>query len=307
MPEPGAIPAMTARPAIGFVGLGMMGSGMAKCLLDAGHPLIIPSGHAPDAVENFLARGARVVADLGALAREARVIVTCLPDSPAVAEAGAAMMPHMALGTLWIDATTADPRESRRLAALLAGRGAAFADAPVTGGPPEAAAGRLASLVGCAETEWPRVEAIVGTWSVTVRRFGEVGTGHFAKLLNNLVTQGTTALLAEAYGAAREVGVDWQALFDVMSTGAARSGTLEKAVGPALTGDYDGARFSIRNAVKDLTYAADLLAGMGRPSPIAEAARDRMRKAVDMGHGARFVSRLLDPDTAGATQKQDPE
>jgi 3-hydroxyisobutyrate dehydrogenase-like beta-hydroxyacid dehydrogenase len=293
---------MTDKPAIGFVGLGMMGSGMAGCLMAAGHPLMVASGRASDAVERFRASGARVVDDLGALAREARVIVTCLPDSPAVAEAAEVILPHLIAGTLWIDATTADPRASRGLANLVAERGAAFADAPVTGGPSEAAAGRLASLVGCAEGDWAGVQAIVGTYSVTVRRFGEVGTGHFAKLLNNLVTQGTTALLAEAYGAARKAGVDWQALFDVMSTGAARSGTLEKAVGPALSGDYDGARFSIRNAAKDLTYAADLLAGMGRPSPIAEAARDRMKQAVDLGHGARFVSRLLDPDTAGATQ-----
>jgi 3-hydroxyisobutyrate dehydrogenase-like beta-hydroxyacid dehydrogenase len=294
---------MTDKPTVGFVGLGMMGSGMAGCLMDAGYPLIVASGHASDAVERFRARGARVVDDLGTLAREARVIVSCLPDSPAVAAAGEAIIPHLAAGTLWIDATTADPRASRLLATRISDRGAAFADAPVTGGPSEARTARLASLVGCAEGDWTRVQAIVGTYSVTVRRFGEVGTGHFAKLLNNLVTQGTTALLAEAYGAARDAGVDWQALFDVMSTGAARSGTLEKAVRPALAGDYDGARFSIRNAAKDLAYAADLLAGMGLPSPLAEAARDRMRQAVDAGHSARFVSRLLDPDTAGATRK----
>lgn len=291
---------MTDKPTVGFVGLGMMGSGMAGCLLAAGHPLIVPAGRAAEAVERLRDRGACVVDDLGALAREAQVIVTCLPDSLAVAEAAQRIVPQLAAGTLWIDATTSDPRTTRDLAARIAGTGASFVDAPVTGGPAEAEAGRLASLVGCGDEDWTRVEAIVGTYSVTVRRFGGVGTGHSAKLLNNLVTQGTTALLAEAYGAARQAGVDWQALFDVMSTGAARSGTLEKAVRPAVAGDFDGARFSIRNAAKDLSYAADLLAAMGRPSPLAEAARDRMKRAVDAGHGARFVSRLLDPETAGA-------
>jgi 3-hydroxyisobutyrate dehydrogenase-like beta-hydroxyacid dehydrogenase len=280
----------------------MMGSGMVGRLMDAGHPLIVPAGRASGAVERFRGRGAQVVEDLGALAREARVIVTCLPDSPAVAETAERLVPHLAPGTLWIDTTTANPQATRALAVRVADGGASLADAPVTGGPAEAEAGRLASLVGCADDDWTRVEAIVGTYSVTVRRFGGVGTGHTAKLLNNLVTQGTTALLAEAYGAALEAGVDWQALFDVMSTGAARSGTLEKAVRPALAGDYDGARFSIRNAAKDLSYAADLLAGMGRPSPLAEAARDRMKRAIDAGHGARFVSRLLDPETAGKAQ-----
>lgn len=286
--------ARDAKPVIGVIGAGMMGGGMAACLLRVGHRVVLLPNRSRAVIDRLVAEGAEEAATAAALAGSVDVLLTCLPDGAAVEARAAEILPALAPGALWIDATTSDPEVTRRVAAQVAARGAVLADAPVTGGPAQAEAGELASLVGCDAAEFGRVEAIVGVYSRVVRRFGEVGTGHTAKLMNNLVTQGTMALLAEAYAGARRLGVDWGALFEVMNAGAARSGTLEKAVGPALQGDYDGSRFTIGNAEKDLRYA---IATLGSEAELARAAHRVLARQVDEGRGDAFVSRMLEPRT----------
>ncbi|MBN7785076.1 NAD(P)-dependent oxidoreductase [Ponticoccus gilvus] len=278
------------KPAIGVIGAGMMGGGMAACLLRAGHRVRILPHRSRRVIDCLIADGAEEAGSAAELAGSVGVILTCLPDGPAIEACADKILPTLTAGRLWIDATTSDPAVTRRVAAQVAARGAVFADAPVTGGPAQAEAGELASLVGCPATDFDRVSAVVSAYSRIVRRFGDVGAGHTAKLMNNLVTQGTMALLAEAYTGARRLGVDWQALFDVMGTGAARSGTLEKAVGPALKGDFDGSRFTIRNAEKDLRYAVETL---GTDAELARAAHRVLARCVDAGRGEEFVSRML--------------
>ena len=276
---------------VGIAGAGMIGGGMARRLLRAGHPVAVLAHRARAPVEALVAEGAREAADAGALATGCDVLLTCLPDAAAVEALAPSVLPHLG-GKLWIDATTSDPEVTRRLAESARGAGATLADAPVTGGPPEAEKGALTSLVGCPEAGCDAVRAVTDRYSKATLRFGGTGAGHTAKLLNNLVSQGTMVLLAEAFGLATRHGVAWAPLAEAMMGGAARSGTLEKAVLPALAGDFDGARFSIANAAKDLRYAA-ALAGEG--DRIVCALRDRLAEAVAEGRGDAFVSRLLEP------------
>ena len=285
------------KPTVGFIGLGLMGEGMARRLMAAGHPMTALVHRRREAVDALLAEGAAEARDAADLVARCEVVVTCVPDADAVAALAERMLPALGPGRLWIDVTTSRPALTREVAAAVRDRGAAFADAPVTGGPPQAASGELASLVGCAEADLAAVEAVVGAYSKVVLHFGEVGAGHTAKLLNNLVSQGTMALLAEAFGLARAHGVAWRPLYEAMSSGAARSGTLEKSVGPALDGDYDGARFTIANAAKDLRYAVELADAPGG-CPLARAAHETLRAHAGVGHADAFVSRLLDPALA---------
>lgn len=285
---------------IGFIGLGMMGAGMARCLMNSGYALTLSANKNRARIEPLLNDGAAEAATPTALAAVCDVIVTCVPDATAVSELADQLLPALGPAKLWIDATTSDPSVTVEVATKVQAIGAAFADAPVTGGPPQAERGELASLVGCAVENFSAVEAVVGSYSKVVRRFGDVGTGHAAKLLNNFVSQGTMILLADAFCMARHQGIDWDALYDVMMAGAARSGTLEKAVGPALNGDYDGSRFTIANAEKDLRYVARLFAdGAASGTDIANALHDRLADHVASGYAHRFVSRMLDEDTAG--------
>ncbi|MCK0167055.1 NAD(P)-dependent oxidoreductase [Jannaschia sp. S6380] len=283
---------MTTRPAIGLIGAGMMGGGMARSLMRTGHAVTVFAHRERATVDALLAEGASEASDLAALVAGHDVLLSCVPDASAVEAIAEGVAGHLRPGLLWIDATTSDPVVTRRVAAAVGGTGATFADAPVTGGPPQAECGKLTSLVGCPETAFDRVRDVVGAYSKAVFRFGETGTGHTAKLLNNLVSQGTMMLLSEAFNLATRHGVAWEPLAEAMRGGAAQSGTLEKAVLPALEGDFDGSRFTIGNAAKDLRYAAALLDPDERGWTV-QVVRDRLEREVAHGRGQQFVSRLL--------------
>ncbi|MEM6974287.1 MAG: NAD(P)-dependent oxidoreductase [Pseudomonadota bacterium] len=283
-----------SKPAIGVIGVGMMGAGMAGRLLDAGHPVTLRVHRNRTRAAPLLARGAREAADLPALIQDCDVLLTCLPNADVVGELAETVVPLMRAGQIWIDTTTSRPGTSEAVAERLEARGAIFADAPVTGGPPQAESGQLVSMIGCAEAHLDAVAAVVGAYSKDLRRIGGPGRGHAAKLLNNLVTQGTLILLADAYRTAAAIGVDTAALFDVMMGGSGRSGTLEKAVGPALRGDLGGSQFTIENASKDLHYARDLIAQSGLAhTEVAAVMAARLESHVAAGQGASFVSTML--------------
>ena len=283
---------------IGWVGCGLMGRGMAMNLLKAGHAVTVIAHRRREGVEALLAAGAREADSLEALAHDSDAVGLCVTDAPAVEATVAGLAPGLAEGALVLDATTSQPETSRRMAERLAERGVRFADVPVTGGPPQAEAGALATLAGCAEADWPRVEALCGRYSKVARRFGEVGAGNAAKLINNFVTQSTQAVLSEAFERAREVGLDRRALYDVMMTGGARSAILERTMPKALDGEFDGSRFALRNALKDVRYYCAFAEGAGGLSPTAEATRGVLEAAAEGGHGDRFVSALFDREVA---------
>ncbi len=282
---------------IGFIGIGIMGRGMATHLLKAGHPLTVFVHRNRDGVDELVASGARETDSLPYLAQNSDVIVLCVSNADTVRRVLEGLLPGLRKGQLVIDATTSNPKVTRQVSAWLEDKGIHYADAPVTGGPNESAAGKLGSLVGCKDEDSEVVRKIIASYSKVVHRIGGIGSGHQAKLLNNFVTQGTGVLLAEAYRRARDSGVDWKALYSVMETGAARSGTLEKMVKPALDGNYDGSRFSLRNALKDYSYFCEMADESPRgPSQLAHDIRDIFQQAVDAGLGERYVSVLLDPE-----------
>ena len=282
---------------VGFIGIGKMGSGMARRLMSAGLTVSVAAHRKRDAIMAIIEDGAHEVASNQELAQTCPTIVTCVSDAVAIECIAEEILPHLGPDQLWIDATTSDPETSREISRQLESKGAVFADAPITGGPLQAKRGELASLVGCRREKFNRVKAVVGHYSTIVQRFGEPGAGHTTKLLNNFVTQSTGALLAEAYARARRAGVDWRALYDVMCTGAARSGTLEKVVGPAIDGHAGANQFSLAHARKDIAYYRRLCERMdGRPSELADAAFAMLDRAVADGHGDENVSALLEVD-----------
>lgn len=290
---------------IGFIGAGLMGRGMARNLLLAGYPVTLHVRRQRAELAPLLALGAGQTGELRELARQTQVLVVCVDNAQTVCSVVDELLPALRTGQLLIDATTSDPALTREVAVRLREQGVDYADAPITGGPLQAAAGTLGSLVGCAAASFPRVRQIVASYSKTVQRIGDVGSGHYAKLLNNFVTQGTTALLAEAYVRARDNGVDWQALYAVMEAGAARSGTLEKMVKPALDGDFDGSQFTVRNALKDLGYFCRQAADSARgASPLGEEIHRVFALAAANGLADRYVSALLDPDAQRQKENQ---
>lgn len=281
---------------VGLIGAGMMGHGMAMNLLKHGHRVSVIAHRNRSPIDDLVARGALEAQSLAEIAG-AEAIILCLTTSEVVAETLQGLAPHLGPGQIVLDAGTSDPGVTARLAREMGSRGIAYADIPLTGGPEQAEQGVLGVLCGADPETFTRIAPLLACFATTVRHFGRPGTGHAAKLISNYLVTGMVALVAEAFGAARLAGIDWKNLYEVMLNGSGNSGVLRKMVAPALEGDFDGYRFALANAAKDIGYYAGLAAGLGCRTPLTEAVAETFSKAVQTGHGGRNVSRLLDPAT----------
>jgi 3-hydroxyisobutyrate dehydrogenase-like beta-hydroxyacid dehydrogenase len=278
---------------IGFIGVGLMGQGMVTRLLKAGHQVRVMAHRNRAPIEAVKAQGASEAGGVAELAQGAGVVILCVNDAETVAGLIDTLKPHLGAGQIVIDTTTSDPRVTEELARHLARQKVGFADAPMTGGPEQMAAGEGGALVGADAATFASVEPLLSAYCARVHHFGPPGAGHRAKLISNYLVMGMIGVIADSYKAARQAGVDWGKLYDVQLLGSTNSGALKKMVGPALKGDYDGYLFSMVNAEKDMRYYCTLAESLGMLSPLAQETY-RMFQAASR-HGGKNVSRLLDP------------
>jgi 3-hydroxyisobutyrate dehydrogenase-like beta-hydroxyacid dehydrogenase len=220
----------------------------------------------------------------------------CVDRAETVERIISEITPALRSGQFIIDVTTGKPETSKRIAAALATKGVTYVDAPVTGGPAQAAEGKLAILAGGSPEVFEKLKPIFDTYTVQAILFGPTGAGITAKLLNNFVTQSACQVIMQAYRAARRNDVNWDKLYNAMLQGAARSGTLERIIGNAIKGNYRGQQFSISNAAKDVEYAGDLIGTDPDGARIHAAVLSALKRPIDAGLGDRFVSEMLDPE-----------
>ena len=281
---------------IGFVGVGVMGHGMAACLLKADYPLTAIAHRNRAPLEDLLARGAAEAASYAELAEASDCILLCVSNSSVVEKVVAELKPHLRAGQTLIDTGTSSPVSTRALAEDLAALDVAFVEAPVTGGVKQAAAGELGALVGTDKATYDAVKPLLQVFCQAVHHFGPPGSGNTAKLLNNFMVMGIAALVTEAFTKAHRAEIDWQKLYDVVICGSADSGVLRRIIGNAAEGNFKGYVFDLKGALKDTTYFCDLAETMGGVTPLGAAVREVYEKAVADGHGDRLLSELLAPD-----------
>ena len=280
---------------IGFAGLGLMGAEMAKHLLKARHDLWVIAHRNRAPIDALKALGAHEAHDLGEMARNSDLIILCLTTAAVVEETVAKLMPHLRAGQIVIDTGTTAPGATRKLARELHTRGVAYADAPMSGGPEQVAKGEAGALIGADDATLATIRPVIAAYANRIKHFGPPGSGHVAKLISNYIVTGMIALVAESFTAARAAHVDWRDLYEVAQAGSGNSGVLRKMMEAALAGDFDGYKFSIANANKDIGYYSELAESLDMLTPLAEAVRDTFADAVKTGHGGRNVSHLLDP------------
>ncbi|MBL8907709.1 MAG: NAD(P)-dependent oxidoreductase [Rhizobiales bacterium] len=280
---------------IGFIGVGMMGEGVARNLMKGGHELWLHAHRNRAPLERLVSEGAHEARSLAELAGKSEIVMLCLTTSKVVGATVEALLPNLSAGQIVIDTGTSDPVETRKLAHRLSERGIAFVDAPMTGGPEQAARAAVGALIGADPETYKTVAPVISCYAARQRRFGPPGAGQTAKLISNYVITGMIALVAEAFGTARRAGIDWADLYDVMQAGSGNSGVLKKMMEAALAGDFDGYRWSLANAGKDIAYYAELAESLDRLTPLTEAVREVFAAAAAGGHGGRNVSHLLDP------------
>lgn len=280
---------------IGLIGAGMMGQGMALNLLKADHRLFVMAHRNRRPVEELVAAGAVECRSVAELASAAEIIILCLTTARVVEEQVENLKPHLRAGQIIIDAGTTDPGTTRRLSRELGRLAVGYADAPMSGGPEQAAKAEVGVLCGADDRTFAAIEPVLRCYASTIRHFGPPGSGHAAKLISNYLVTGMIALVTEAFSCARAARIDWQDLYDVMLNGSGNSGVLRKMVPSALAGDFDGYRFSIANAAKDIGYYNALAEHLGCQTPMSLAVAQLFERALQTGHGGRNVSHLLDP------------
>lgn len=279
---------------IGMIGVGIMGHGMAANLIRHGHQVTVIAHRNRGPVDDLVAMGAMEATSFAEIAA-AEAILLCVTTSKVVEESIAKLKPYLRPGQIILDSGTSEPETTRQLAHRLAARGVSYADIPLTGGPEQAESAELGVLCGADEKTFALIRPVLACFATTIRHFGPPGSGHTAKLISNYLVTGMVALVAEAFGAARKAQIDWSDLYKVMLNGSGNSGVLRKMVGPALDGDFDGYRFALSNAAKDIGYYAELAEKLGCASRLTESVAEVFAKAVETGHGGRNVSHLLDP------------
>lgn len=280
---------------IGLAGAGLMGHGLGRNILKAGHGLAVLAHRRREAVEDLIAHGAREVADVAGLSAGVDIVLLCLPGSREVEAMVEKLAPVMRPGQIIVDASTSDPASSVKLAKWLEGFGIGFADAPMAGGPEQAMAGETGVLAGASAEVFEKLRPMFSCYANRVAHMGEAGRGHAAKLVSNYLVTGMIALIADCFAVAKAADVNAAKLYDVMLAGSGNSGALRKMAGPALEGDFDGYKFAIANAAKDIGYFVKMAEGLKAASPLARDVEKFFTAAKGQGDAGRNVSELLRP------------
>lgn len=285
------------KPAIGFIGTGLMGHGMAKNIVEAGYPLTVLAHRKREAVEDLKTRGASEAESLADLAQSSDIIHLCVTGSTqveALMRGADGIIANMRPGAIVVDCSTSDPVSTLTLAAEIEAAGGHLADAPLARTPKEAWAGTLDTMVGASPEIFERIQPVIETWAGVVIHLGETGLGHKMKLINNFLAMGYGALYGEALALARKSGLTVEQVDSVIRPGRLSNGFYETYMKWTLEGDEDAHRFAISNAHKDMKYLANLAVSLGAVNPVQSAVRNAYAAMEAAGEGERYVPMLAD-------------
>ncbi|MBM3629844.1 MAG: NAD(P)-dependent oxidoreductase [Alphaproteobacteria bacterium] len=280
---------------VGYIGVGLMGHGAARNILEKGHALAVLGNRNRAPVEDLVRRGAREAASPAELARDCDVVFMCLPSSVEVERTVLGpdgLLAAARPGLVVVDSTTADPNSTRRLGEALRARGADLVDAPMGRTPKEAEAGRLSTFVGGRPESVAIVRPIIEAYAEVIIDAGELGAGHTLKLCNNFISIGTCAVISEAVATAAKLGVDLGKLNEVVSAGGANSAMFQMVMPWVLEGDDSRLKGPLRIAGKDLRFFCRLAESVGMASFVAQACSQVYVLANAQGHAERFMPTL---------------
>lgn len=275
-----------AGESIGFLGLGLMGHGMARNIVEKGYPLTVAAHRNRTPVEDLVSRGAVEVATAAQVAERSTVVFLCVTGSrevEALVRGRGGLAEGLRSGSLVVDCSTSDPTSTAALAAELAEAGVDFADAPLSRTPKEAWEGTLDTMVGARDDVFARIRPVIATWAGRIVHVGGVGDGHRMKLLNNFVSLGYAAIYAEALALAHKVGIAPERFDSVIRGGRMDCGFYQTFMGHMIEGNREAHRFTIANAFKDLTYLESMADAARLQNPVGNAVKNAFALAFATG------------------------
>ena len=285
-----------SKPRIAFLGLGIMGGGMARRLLANGFQLTVFNRNV-ERSKSFAAEGAKVANSPREAAAQANFIISMVADDNAARSlwtgengALAAAKP----GTVCIECSTVSVNWVRELAAIAAKKQCEFLDAPVTGSKNQAASGELNFLVGGDSATLDKARPVFTAMGKSVSLVGPTGSGALIKLINNFVCGVQIAALAEALAMIERSGLDRAKALEVLTNGAPGS-PLVKAVSARMTTPDFTPNFLLRLMAKDLGYAIQEGRKLSVELVTARAALEEFQKAITAGHGEMDIAAIVEP------------
>jgi len=274
---------------VGFVGVGIMGEGMAANLLKAGYAVTVAAHRNRAPVERLIAAGASEAPSVAEVARRSDVVVTCVPNDAAVeqvllGEGGVAE--GAAPGLIVLDASTISPLTSQRLAGILAGKGITMLDTPISGGQSGARAGTLAIMVGGPAEAFERCRPLLEAMGKDITYVGGNGSGLAVKLVNNLIVASTLVAVSEGFTMAAKVGVDPAVLQQVLAGATARGYVVQDKVPATILKGNLQPGFRLELMHKDVGLALDFGKAMQVPMFETALVHQLYTQALGMGKGA---------------------
>ncbi len=279
---------------IGFIGLGNMGSPMAKNLTASGHEVLgfDITSPCPDGVTQ--------VTNVAAVAAGANVVITMLPNGTIAKSVAAEVLSAMAQGSVLLDCSTIDVASAREIAQMADSRGVEFLDAPVSGGVAGAVAGSLTFMVGGSDRAFGKARSLFDVMGQKAVHCGPAGNGQAAKICNNMILGITMIGTCEAFALADKLGLHRQAMFDVVSTSSGYSWSMNAycpapGIGPSSPADNDYLPgFAAELMLKDLRLSQQAATDADADTPMGAAATALYEAFVEHEDGAgRDFSAML--------------
>ena len=281
-----------SKPRIGFIGVGLMGHGAAKNIVEKGYPLTVMGHRNRQPVDDLVKRGAKEGKSAAEIARGSDILFLCLPSSvevEATVYGAGGVLEGAHGGLIVVDSTTADPNSTRKIAVSLKEKAARMADAPLGRTPKEAEAGALSTYVGGDADVVAAIRPVQECFADTIVAVGPLGMGHTLKLINNFISIGNCAIIAEAAATAAKIGVDMRKFHEVISAGGANSKMFQMVMPWVLEGDDSHLKGPLRIAGKDLRFYTKLAEQAPAAAFIAQAVNQTLQLCNVRGHGERFL------------------
>jgi len=277
---------------IGFIGLGLMGHGIAKNIVEKGYPLTVIGHRNRAPIDDLVKRGAVEVTTPREVAERSDIVFLCVTGSreveaivrgDEVTRAADSLKAGLKPGSIVVDCSTAEPSSTVKLAADLLAGGIHYADAPLGGTPVQASEGILSAMVGATDETFARIKPVLETWAAKIVHVGQAGDGHRLKLLNNFLSLGYAAIYAEALALANRAGITSETLDSVIRGGRMDCGFYQTFMGYTIDGNREAHKFTIANALKDLTYLGSMAGEVQLVNSIGTAVRNSFALAYNTG------------------------
>ncbi|MDU8909807.1 NAD(P)-dependent oxidoreductase [Aestuariicoccus sp. MJ-SS9] len=285
------------KPVIGFIGLGLMGHGMAKNIRKGGYELWVKGNVNRAPVESLIDMGAHECTSPKQMAQICDIIHICLSNSAqveSVIRGADGILAGAREGLIVIDTSTADPTSTLALAEEMSAKGVSMVDAPLGRTPKEAEEGMLDAMVGCDAALFDTVQPVIDCWAGSITRIGDVGSGHKMKLIMNFLAMGYGALFSEAVVLGAKVGIAPQTVRKVIGPSRMGNGFFETFMRYVCDRDRDAHKFSITNASKDVRYVAQMAADAGVVNVMGASIKHYYTHVEAIGSGADYVPMLSD-------------